>query len=144
MSETWTPMTDEEIVRDYQAAKSPLKQVGILAQLNNCSKERIKEILVAAGCELPAQMRPRPKKAQAAEQAEAVSDAINGAIDVATETVRRGGVIKMPALFAEPRRKSVTLVAFDLICELGDDGILDRSLPGIVALVRALREEGYE
>ena len=70
MSETWKPMTDEEIVRDYQAAKSPLKQVGILAQLNNCSKERIKEILVAAGCELPAQMRPRPKKAQAAKEQE--------------------------------------------------------------------------
>ena len=71
MSETWTPMTDEEIVREYKAAKSPLKQVGILAQLNNCSKESIKEILVAAGCELPAQMRPRPKRQhQAAKEPE--------------------------------------------------------------------------
>ncbi len=137
-------MTDEEICRDYRTAKTPTKQIGILADLNGCTKAEIKEILIAGGCELPGNMRPKAKKAQAAEQAEAVSDAINGAIDVATETMRRGGVIKMPALFAEPRRKSVTLVAFDLICELGDDGILDRSLPGIVALVRALREEGYE
>ena len=128
MSETWKPMTDEEIVRDYQAAKSPLKQVGILAQLNNCSKERIKEILVAAGCELPAQMRPRQKKEKKDEpDLEAV--------------MRKGTPLLFPTV---PRPRSVTLVAFDLICEMGDDGVLDRSLPGIVALVKALREEGYE
>ena len=64
-------MTDEEICRDYRAAKSPLKQVGILADLNGCTKAEIKEILIAGGCELPAQMRPRPKRQhQAAKEPE--------------------------------------------------------------------------
>ena len=54
-------MTDEEICRDYRTAKSPLKQIGILAQLNQCPKEKIKEILIAGGCELPGNMRPKPK-----------------------------------------------------------------------------------
>lgn len=54
-------MTDEEICRDYRAAKSPLKQVGILADLNNCPKAKIKEILIAGGCTLPKQMQPKPK-----------------------------------------------------------------------------------
>ncbi len=120
-------MTDEEICRDYRTAKAPTKQIGILAELNQCSKERIKQILVAGGCELPGNMRPKKAPAAAAEP--------EPEPEVAAE------VAPMTAM---PRRKSVTLVAFDLICELGDDGILDRSLPGIVALVRALREEGYE
>ena len=120
-------MTDEEICRDYRAAAAPMKQIGILADLNQCSKEQIKQILVKGGCELPGNMRPKAKKApEAAAEPEPETEA---------------AVAPMAAM---PRRKSVTLVAFDLICELGDDGILDRSLPGIVALVRALREEGYE
>ena len=101
------------------------KQIGILAELNQCSRERIKQILVAGGCELPGNMRPKKAPTAAAEP----------------EPETEAAVAPMAAM---PRRKSVTLVAFDLICELGDDGILDRSLPGIVALVRALREEGYE
>lgn len=46
-------MTNEEIIRDYKAAKTPSKQIGILAELNQCSRQRIKDILVAGGCELP-------------------------------------------------------------------------------------------
>lgn len=66
-------MTDEEICRDYRAAATPQKQIGILADLNQCSKERIKQILVAGGCELPGNMRPKPKKAAAAPSAEPTS-----------------------------------------------------------------------
>lgn len=46
-------MTPEEIVRDYKAAKTPSKQIGILAELNQCDREKIKQILVEAGCKLP-------------------------------------------------------------------------------------------
>ncbi len=67
------PMTDEEICRDYRAAKSPMKQIGILAQLNGCPKDIIKDILVDGGCELPGNMRPKPKKAAAAPAAEPTS-----------------------------------------------------------------------
>lgn len=46
-------MTNEEIIRDYKAAKAPSKQIAILADLNQCSREKIKQILVAGGCKLP-------------------------------------------------------------------------------------------
>lgn len=114
-------MTPEEICRDYRGAAQPLKQIGILADLNQCSKDEIKRILIAGGCELPGNMRPKAKKAP-----EAVLD------------------VGMAAKPITKPRKSVTLVAFDLICELADYEGYDRVLPGVVALVRALREEGYE
>lgn len=47
-------MTKEEIVRDYKAAKTPAKQIAVLADLNVCSRKEIVEILREAGCELPA------------------------------------------------------------------------------------------
>ena len=47
-------MTKDEIVRDYKAAKTPAKQITVLADLNACSKQEIVEILREAGCELPA------------------------------------------------------------------------------------------
>ena len=46
-------MTKEEIIRDYKAAKAPSKQIAILAELNQCDREKIKQILVEGGCELP-------------------------------------------------------------------------------------------
>ena len=55
-------MTNEEIVRDYKAAKAPQKQIGILADLNVCSKKEIVEILREAGCELPAYYTKKPKQ----------------------------------------------------------------------------------
>lgn len=46
-------MTNEEICRDYRAAKAPSKQIHILADLNQYSREKIKQILVEGGCKLP-------------------------------------------------------------------------------------------
>lgn len=46
-------MTKEEIIQDYKAAKAPSKQIAILAELNQCDREKIKQILVEGGCELP-------------------------------------------------------------------------------------------
>lgn len=42
-------MTAHEIVRSYKEAKDKKKQVGILAQLNLCTPEDIKKILVEGG-----------------------------------------------------------------------------------------------
>lgn len=65
-------MTAHEIVRSYKEAKDKKKQVGILAQLNLCTPEDIKKILVEGGIswrELPRGKRtqspppnPRTKK----------------------------------------------------------------------------------
>ena len=46
-------MTNEEIIRDYKQAAAPMKQIGILADLNQCSRQDIVKILREAGCELP-------------------------------------------------------------------------------------------
>ena len=38
-------MTDDEIRRNYNEAKNQKAQIGILADLNDCSKAKIKQIL---------------------------------------------------------------------------------------------------
>ena len=55
-------MTKDEIVRDYKAAKTPAKQIAVLADLNVCTKKEIVEILREAGCELPAYYNKKPKQ----------------------------------------------------------------------------------
>ena len=49
-------MTNEEICRDYRTAKSKLKQIQLLAELNQCDKETIKRIHVDGGEKLPGTM----------------------------------------------------------------------------------------
>ena len=43
-------MTEGEIRRDYAGAKNKSMQIGILANLNCCSKDRIREILGLIPC----------------------------------------------------------------------------------------------
>ncbi len=52
-------MTAEEIVREYREARYPEKQIRILADENSCGVSNIKEILLAAGCELPRSRKPK-------------------------------------------------------------------------------------
>jgi len=54
-------MTKEEIIRDYMAAKTPSKQITILAELNDCKRADIIEILREAGCKLPKSTGHTPK-----------------------------------------------------------------------------------
>lgn len=65
-------MTASEIVRSYKEAKDKKKQVGILAQLNLCTPENIKRILIEGGVdwrELPRGKRT-PKAPQKKTQTE--------------------------------------------------------------------------
>lgn len=45
--------TNQEIVKSYEAANNKKMQIRILAELNGCTKDEIKEILKEEGCELP-------------------------------------------------------------------------------------------
>lgn len=45
-------MSKDEIVVRYKQAKEPAKQIGILADLNACTKEEIAEVLREAGYKL--------------------------------------------------------------------------------------------
>lgn len=53
-------MSHGEIVLSYKRAQNRRTQIGILADLNECSKKEIENILMAAGEELP---KGRTKKA---------------------------------------------------------------------------------
>ena len=59
-------MTELEIVSTFRQAKYPGKQVEILAQLNGCTTEEIKEILLRNGVE----QKNLPRKSRKMRQAE--------------------------------------------------------------------------
>lgn len=46
-------MTPEDILKEYNQAKSKVKQIGILADLNNVKKQQIVEVLRNQGADLP-------------------------------------------------------------------------------------------
>lgn len=55
-------MSNLEIASTYRQAKQPMKQIGILADLNGVSRKEIAEILHAQGCELPARYQEKQPK----------------------------------------------------------------------------------
>lgn len=57
-------MTPEEIAREYRTAGDKKKQIGILADLNCCTKREIAQILVEQGEEVDGRMlnKPQPKQ----------------------------------------------------------------------------------
>lgn len=54
-------MTNEEIARDYKLAKDGLKQAKILAELNQCTKEKIVEILQEQGVKVDGRLLQKGK-----------------------------------------------------------------------------------
>lgn len=61
MTDKNRPMTDAEIVAEYRQAKAPMKQIGILADQNLCSKRDIVAVLQSAGCDVPKNYQKLPK-----------------------------------------------------------------------------------
>jgi len=59
-------MSDFEIVFDFKAAKKKREQIGILAELNQCSREQIREILLRNGIS-EAELPGKPGRRRAAE-----------------------------------------------------------------------------
>ena len=64
-------MTNEEIVREYRQAKAPMKQIGILADENQCTKKEIVAILLEAGETVPKNFLNKPPAPKEAEDDEA-------------------------------------------------------------------------
>ena len=52
-------MSNDEIIRAYLQSKDQRKQIGILANLNGCDKEKIRTILIHHGVKLPTPGRPK-------------------------------------------------------------------------------------
>lgn len=66
-------MSENEIVRDYRQAKNKGHQVGILAELNLCTKEEIISILKSNGVS-QAELPRNRKKTESEGQSKAESD----------------------------------------------------------------------
>lgn len=62
-------MSNEEIVRNYREAKYKAKQLGILAELNACDEQKIKDILTEGGIDY--RSFPRSKREKKASEPEA-------------------------------------------------------------------------
>ena len=70
-------ITPEEIAREYRTAKDGLKQAKILAELNQCSKEKIVEILQEQGVKVDGRLLQKGKphaSPQPKPEAEAVPE----------------------------------------------------------------------
>lgn len=79
-------MTNEEIVRDYKQAAKPEEQIAILADLNECTKKEIAQILIDAGMDVPGWYTKGKKKkpAEAAgDEPRTYAEATGKALDVA-------------------------------------------------------------
>ena len=60
-------MSDADIVKEYREAKDKKAQIGILADLNTCSRDEIKEILIKGGVS-PKELPRNRKKKDSTEQ----------------------------------------------------------------------------
>ena len=85
-------MTNEEIVREYRQAAHPAQQIGILADLNECKKKAIVEILREAGCKLPGYYDKKPAKAPADPQP------IEGPEEAPAEDVQPDEPVEVPEI----------------------------------------------
>lgn len=83
-------MDKGEIVREYRAAKDRKAQLGILADLNECSKAEIAEILVEAGEKVDKRWYREPPKKKTWQTADEVGAALEEAY---------------PAVFGEPKEE---------------------------------------
>lgn len=54
------PMSKGEIVASYRQAAKPAEQIGILAELNACTVDEIRSILVQLGVDLPEAKKRQP------------------------------------------------------------------------------------
>ncbi len=100
-------MTNEEIIREYREAKTPMKQIGILADENQCSKKEIVDILLAAGEQVPQNFlnKPRAPKPAAEPDEEAeygpVLPAPASSVQMSDDRVNRGAVEAIARMLKE-------------------------------------------
>lgn len=76
-------MTEEEICRAFNEAKDPRLQIGILADLNVCRKEKIIKILILNGQDIS---KAVPKKSRA--KRDSIQQMIYSLLDEVEEEIR--------------------------------------------------------
>lgn len=139
MNKQKRPMTDQEIVREYLEAKSPGKQIRILADENLCTPETIRNILRREGIPV-GRKEPAPKPERPA-----------------TESATAPELPELPAVKpAIPRDLALSMrvrhAAVEAIAELmgmadkidGDELEFQERVRGILCLVHTLEKEDLD
>ena len=88
-------MTTEEIIRSYTTAKDKSKQIGILADLNGCDKEKIRAILISKGCQMPTKGRPKKETTEKKIESLVKKDEFESPIRPTKVTIQGGHVKKV-------------------------------------------------
>ena len=139
------PMTDGEIVAEYKQAKSPMKQIAILADLNCCTKKEIVQVLLDAGCSVPGQYLPKAKKdevAKIAQTEKTKSDKVS-AFSATTKDMWPQGYAVSPGI-------TLRLAALDLIekrlphpdAEISFGWAFVNEVRGIMQLIKEVEDRG--
>lgn len=113
-------MSNEEIIRSYTQSKDQRKQIGILADLNGCDKEKIRTILIHHGVKLPTPGRPKKEIKEAQEKMEKKREAavIKKASDVLPVPKEEPKVVRVPEKKKEPLPLSVIMALQKRIDEI--------------------------
>lgn len=90
-------MTPEDICKEYRTAKSPLKQIGVLAELNACPKGEIIQVLRDNGEKLPGNVGPRKAAAAPALPEPGVAPQAPEGFEVWTPTREKKAEARAPA-----------------------------------------------
>lgn len=134
-------MSNADIVREYKAAKTPMKQIGILADQNLCKKKDIVEILMKEGCEVPKFYTKQKEK----DDAQDVTDINVGNMEPETAAADINVGTKEPESIAEdpdgfrlfeepvPERKELP--------KANEQTDLEKKLLGVV---KAISDHGFE
>lgn len=130
-------MTNEEIVRDYRQAAQPAKQIAVLADLNQCSRQEIAQILKDAGEKLPGWYSKKEKKAAKNDTAaESRDDTAAKAATTCSENREPGRDI------SELRGEALRVIRALLKLELDAKTFYDRAF-GVVLLEERLEGKGW-
>ena len=113
-------MSNEEIIRSYTQSKDQRKQIGILADLNGCDKEKIRTILIHHGVKLPTPGRPKKEIKEAQEKIEKNREAavIKKASEVLPVPKEEPKVVRVPEKKKEPLPLSVIMALQKRIDEI--------------------------
>lgn len=113
-------MSNDEIIRAYLQSKDQRKQIGILADLNGCDKEKIRTILIHHGVKLPTPGRPKKEIKEAQEKIEKKREAavIKKASDVLPVPKEEPKVVRVPEKKKETLPLSVIMALQKRIDEI--------------------------
>lgn len=125
-------MTPEDICKEYRTAKNRVKQIGVLAELNACSKKEIVDILQENGEKLPGNVGPRK--------------AALGASFIPGARMEKSEIVKLVMVANNPRKRIRELAERNACAEADIIGILNEQgvkLPAVEADVAITSADIY-